>query len=421
MSSRSILLLIVIAAAGAAGYAFLARGGDQPANQPSPPPATIAAANPASPASNPAAPTTAPATGPAATIAAGDWPGFHGGGDMRGVASPLADHPVPTPIKARWTFSVEEGPAPIAASAAIVGKYAYVGDTRGHFWCLGLADGKPKWTIEIKGGIEATPLVTGGRIYVGDLNGLFHCYSAEDGKEIWKFDIESGQPIHAGANFLGDRIIYGDDAANIVCLTTDGKKAWSLTAGDRVNSAPAIGNGMAYISGCDAQLRGISIADGKQKFEMELPNLAPGSPALVGDRVIIGTDGGRLLCVAADGSKTLWTYSDFKEQAMVYASPAVEDGIVVVGARDSRVHAVGLADGKKKWTFGTRGDVDSSPVISGGKVYVASQDKKLYVLDLKTGAKLGEFQARFAIEASPAIGQGVIVFGDGRGMVYCLE
>lgn len=376
----------------------------------------------AAPSAAPAGPATAPAGAPATSpaVAAGDdWPAFHGGGELRGVAKPLPAKPVP--LHARWTFSVEEGPAPIAASAAIVGKYAYVGDTRGRFFCLSLADGKPKWTYTIKAGFEASPLVVNGRVYVGDMDGIFHCLDAETGKKIWTFDAESGQPIHAGGNILGDRIVYGDDGANIICVTTDGKKAWQVMAGDRINSAPAIGNGMAYVSGCDAQLRGISIAEGKQKFEMELPSLAPGSPALVGDRLLIGTDGGRLVCITADGSKTLWTYEDFKDRAMVYGSPAVSQDIVVVGARDQRVHAVNLKDGSKKWTFTTRGDVDSSPVIAGDRVYVASQDKKLYVLDLQSGKKISEFQGKFAIEASPAIAQGVIVVGDGRGNVYCLE
>jgi outer membrane protein assembly factor BamB len=65
--------------------------------------------------------------------------------------------------------------------------------------------------------------------------------------------------------------------------------------------------------------------------------------------------------------------------------------------------------------------VDSSPLISDGRVYVGSKDKKLYVLDLKTGNKLWEFPAARGISAAPAIAKGVVVVGDNRGAVYCLE
>jgi len=362
----------------------------------------------------------APAPAAAAPVAAAsspDWPAFHGGGQLLGQAAPLPQGS----LAVRWTFKHDE-PGPIEGSAVIVGQSAYIGDTKGRLFCLDLATGKPRWTYVIENGFESSPLVANGKVYIGDLAGIFHCVSADGGKKLWTFDAESGQPIHASANLVGDKVIFGDDGANVICLNAeDGKKVWLIETGDRVNATPAIGNGLAFVSGCDARLRAIDVGTGKEKFGVDLESLAPGSPALLPDRVIIGTDGGRVLAIAADGSKTLWTYSDVKDAAMVYSSPAVADGIVVFGARDRQVHALDVQSGQKKWTFGTRGEVNSSPAIAGDKVYVGSRDKKLYVLDLKTGKKLDEFQASRGIESSPALGQGVVVFGDTSGAVYCLE
>lgn len=387
----------------------------QPTSLPSPQSAPL-------PATQPALPSTP------LSAADGDWPGFHGGGELRGEAKPIAAKPL---VK-RWTFKPAEDAGEIEASAAIVGDSAYVGDAKGRLYRLGLADGKPRWTYKVPAGFSAPPLVVGGRVYVGDMEGVFHCVSADAGQKVWTYDSGSGQPIHAGANLApdksaGDRVVFGNDGAEIIALTLDGKEAWKFSAGDRVNGTPAVAvgpggtGGMTYVSGCDAKLRGIDVATGKEKFALDLPSIAPGSPALVGDRLVIGTDGGSVTCVAADGSKTHWTYEDVKDRAMVYASPAVADGLVVVGARDRQVHAIDLRTGKRVWAFATRGDVDSSPAVSGGRVYVGSRDKKLYVLDLKTGKPLGEFQANRGIEASPAIGQGVVIVGDTSGAVHCLE
>lgn len=360
-----------------------------------------------------------PAANPAPlSAAAGDWPAFHGGGELRGEAKPIGTGA----LARRWMFKPDEDPGAIEESAAIVGQFVYVGDAKGRLYCLALADGKPKWTYKTENGFSAPPLVAGGKVYIGDMAGVFHCVSADTGAKAWTFDAETGQPINAGANAWGDRIVFGDDGANVICLTAaDGTKAWQLTTGDRVNGTPAIANGIAYVSGCDAKLRGIDVATGKEKFATDLGALSPGSPAVLGDRLFIGTDGGRVLCVSADGAKTLWTYEAVKQQAMVYASPAVAEGIVVTGARDRHVHAIDAATGQPKWTFATRGDVDSSPAVAGGRVYVGSRDKKMYVLDLKTGKPLGEFQASRGIEAGPAVGQGVVVVGDTSGAVYCLE
>ena len=129
----------------------------------------------------------------------------------------------------------------------------------------------------------------------------------------------------------------------------------------------------------------------------------------------------RVICFSDDGQKQLWSFEDIGEQAMVYSSPAIAQGIAVVRARDRNVYGLDLSTGKKKWIFATRGDVDSSPVISGDRVYVGSKDKHLYVLDLHSGKKLADFVASRGITATPSIGEGVLVIGDTGGNLYCME
>jgi outer membrane protein assembly factor BamB len=141
----------------------------------------------------------------------------------------------------------------------------------------------------------------------------------------------------------------------------------------------------------------------------------------LGDRIIMGIDGGKVVCFSTDGKTQIWEYDDVENGATVFGSPAVSEGIVVIGAQDKKVHALDAATGARKWVFATRGDVDSSPAISGGRVFVGSKDKKLYVLDLKTGKSLYEFPAGRPITASPAIGEGVVVIGDTAGNLYCYE
>lgn len=405
MSRRTPLILTVALLVGAAGTWRLR------------------AADPAP--TSPAAPTAPTATAPAAaspalTAANGDWPAFHGGAELRGVAKAIGD----APLAVRWKFKLEEEPAGIEGGAAIAGGVAFIGDLKGRVFAFDLAgEGKPKWTYQATDAIVSVPVVIDGKVLVGDMAGTFHCVNAADGKKLWTFDAQSG--IYASANAHGSgeslRIIFGTDQAMIFCLDGAGKKVWEAMAGDRINSAPGIGWGLAFVSGCDAKLRGLRITDGSEQFAADLPSISPGSPALLEDRVIVGTDGGHVVAIARDGSKTLWDYDAIKDSAMVYASPAVADGIAVVGARDRHLHAIDVNTGKALWTLPTRGDVDSSPAIAGGRVYVGSRDKKLYVVNLKTGEKLGEFTAGRAIIASPAIGGGVVVIGDTAGGIFCLE
>ena len=89
------------------------------------------------------------------------------------------------------------------------------------------------------------------------------------------------------------------------------KKIWDDKAGDRVNGSPAIGGAArgranVFVSGCDSQLCAINVADGKEQFEQDLGALCPGSPALAAGRIVVGTDGGKVVCFSDDGKKQLW-------------------------------------------------------------------------------------------------------------------
>jgi outer membrane protein assembly factor BamB len=374
----------------------------------------------------------------------GDWVGFHGGGPLTGEAGPI-DVP---PMKVRWKLNSDDEvpstqPAPATApttapatapaarqaghfegSAAIAGGFVYVADTAGVLRAVDLTTGRTRWGYTVEAGFETTPLVLDGRVLLGDLDGIFHAVDARTGQKLWTFD--AGGAIHSSANYLGekrDRIVFGTDGADIFCLdAATGSKLWEQKAGDRINGAPAVSRGAALVSGCDAQLRALQGSDGKELYSTDLGALCPGSAAVAGDRIVIGTDQGRVLCISAETHQQLWLYDAVAEHAMVYSSPAVSsDGVVVFGARDRNVYGVELATGKPLWKFPTRGDVDSSPVISGGRVYVGSKDKKLYVLDLKSGKQLWSFTAGRGITAGPAIGAGVVVIGDTGGNLYCLE
>jgi outer membrane protein assembly factor BamB len=342
--------------------------------------------------------------------------GFGGLGPLLNRAPPFP----PPPYKLKWTYKADDAErVAIVGSPTVAGGVVYIADSRGILHAVDLASGKFKWKYPTENGFETTPLVAGNRIFLGDLAGTFHCVSTE-GKKLWTIDAQS--PIHSSANFINDKVIFGTDGAEIYCLNAaDGSQVWIGKSGDRVNSAPAIADGKTYVSGCDAQLRAIDIKTGNEVFAAELPALAPGSPACLADRLIIGTDRGHVVAMAADGKKTLWDYDKVEGEAMVHSSPAVADNIAVIGAHDRNIHAIEASTGAPKWTFKTRGDVDAPPIISDGRVYIGSHDKHFYVLDLKTGQKLWEFTAARSIDGGAAISNHLLLFADSAGNLYCFE
>lgn len=342
----------------------------------------------------------------------GDFPAFGNGGALHNLAPDIA----PPPMKVRWTFKASDA---ITAAPIIVHDAVYIADSAGDLVALELAGGGKRWTFHSPAGFDATPLITGQRLYIGDLGGTFFAIDTGDGNQIWSVNLQSA--IHAGANADGNRLLVGTDEGMMLCLDDAGQTLWKAQAEGRINAPPAILNGIAAFTSCDAHLRAIRISDGRELFKTDLAQLAPGSACASADSLFVGTDQGRVLALSAEGGLPRWHFDKIADQAMVYASPALSQNTLIIAARDNHIYALDTRDGTKKWSFATGAGIDASPVISAGRVYIPSKDRRLYVLNLADGKSLWTFEAARQVTAPVAIGRGVLVMADAGGTVYCLE
>lgn len=96
-----------------------------------------------------------------------------------------------------------------------------------------------------------------------------------------------------------------------------------------------------------------------------------------------------------------------------HSTPAVADGVVVVGSADASVHAFSESRGTQLWRFETAGPVYGGATIVNDTVAIASGDGRVYGLDLKSGSKKWEFElpaSNTAFAQSRACTDGKLVF-----------
>jgi outer membrane protein assembly factor BamB len=96
-----------------------------------------------------------------------------------------------------------------------------------------------------------------------------------------------------------------------------------------------------------------------------------------------------------------------------HSTPAIADGVVVVGSADASVHAFSESGGTPLWKFETAGPVYGGPTIVKDTVAIASGDGRVYGLDLKSGSKKWEFElpaSNTAFAQSRACTDGKLVF-----------
>jgi eukaryotic-like serine/threonine-protein kinase len=142
------------------------------------------------------------------------------------------------------------------------------------------------------------------------------------------------------------------------------------------------------------------------------------SPAVLADRVIVGTAGGKLMALRLDDGARLW---EFATGGAVVSSPAVGEGKVFAGSADRCVYALDLATGRLLWRFKTRQSVICPPLYEAGKVYFGSGDGVFRCVNATTGALVWQARLEGEISAGAALAEGKIYYGDQAGTVVARQ
>jgi outer membrane protein assembly factor BamB len=341
---------------------------------------------------------------------ADSWPVFRGNPTQTGVV-PTA---LPDQLAVLWTFATKDS---IEGAPAVAGDFVFVGSMDENLYAVDLCTGKEKW--QYKGGaFKASPAVKGTLVFLGDMDGHFHCVDAAKGEKRWTFD--TGAEITSGANFDGDRVLFGSYDETLYCLGPDGKPVWKVKTDGPVNGSPAVAQGRTFVAGCDSSVHVIELATGKELAAIELEGQAAATAAVVGDLLYVGTMGNKFMAIDWNKKNVDWTFAPERRAQPFYASAAVTDKLAVVGSRDKNLYALDRKTGKEVWTHATQGRVDASPVIAGNRVYASSLDGNLYVLDLATGKVLQKLTLDSPVTGSPAVSKGCLFVGTQKGTLYCL-
>jgi outer membrane protein assembly factor BamB len=346
-----------------------------------------------------------------ATAPANQWRQFRGTPQLTGTSAST----LPPTLKLLWTYDAGDV---VDSSAAIVDGVVYVGGGSGDLLALDLVSGTLRWKYATGNLIgESSPAVAGGAVYIADLGGILHAVNLADGKPLWTFKTVS--EIKSSPVVVNDLVLIGSYDGNLYAVDVKtGRQRWKVQTKGQVHATPAIQDGLAFIAGCDSIFRAIRVSDGREMYQIESGAYTGASPVLDGDRAYFGTFNNEVLALDLKRRSVVWRYSQPDARFPYYSSAAIDVGRVVVGGRDTAVHAIDTATGRAAWTFVTRARVDSSPVVSGGRVYVGSSDGRLYVLDSASGKKLWEFEIGADVTASPAVAAGRLVIGAQDGKVY---
>lgn len=343
------------------------------------------------------------------------WSMYRGDPGQRGVAvGPIQDD-----LKLRWSFDIGQ---PVVSSPVVGHGRVYIGADDGALHCIDLATGAEVWAFQTGDMIEAPPLLLSERIYVGSSNANFYAIN-QDGTLAWKQ--KTDDQILSSANWIAGE---GDEPATIVfgsydfslygLRSTDGEVLWRYPTQDRLNGSPAVLGDRVLVGGCDTKLHIVSGRTGELIESMEMGDACHIAAAVggVGDRVYFGHYGNEYVCVDLVSDEVVWRYTH-PSQAF-FSPPAIGEEVVLFGGRDKKLHCVDRETGDERWSFAARRRVDSGAVIVDDRVVFTSEDGRVRILTLDAGEEVWSYDVGKPISSSPAVALGHIVIGASDGRIY---
>ncbi len=150
------------------------------------------------------------------------------------------------------------------------------------------------------------------------------------------------------------------------------------TTGGRCRALPP--SRRIVVIGCrDGRLYGVDRATGKERWNFDHQiSWVVGSPAIAGDRAIVGSSDGRFVhAVELATGKELWRH---RTDSNALSSPARAGDVVVLGDASGAVFAFDVATGRELWRFLTGDTVHATPLVRDGRIYVGSDDGRIHAL-----------------------------------------
>ena len=169
-----------------------------------------------------------------------------------------------------------------------------VGSSDGSVYAFAADNGSELWTFETGSMVWTTPLVDEGIVFFGSLDKNIYALSLKGGSELWRFKARGA--VTAPPAKLGERLFVGAFDGTFYALDANsGSELWTFEGADGWYWARALVTDHAvFAAALDGNVYALSPDTGALLWVMETNGPIIGSPATVGDFLIVASDDGRL-------------------------------------------------------------------------------------------------------------------------------
>ncbi len=321
------------------------------------------------------------------------------------------------PIVEAWERDVQGAFGPSAPT--ITRRYVVVGTRRGEVVILDRETGSTEGTGEFGSSVEGAVAISedGAVIYVptAEAKGVVEAYDVRRGRRLWRW--RSGA-IVGGVTRIGGLLVVPLLNSDIVALdAASGDTLWSRPGleGVQIHAAavevPA-SSGRSVDSGIviaddHGTVQALDAVTGRPRWSVEVGAPVYATPALEDGILIVTTTRGGVIALEAETGRERWRVQT--DTVLRVSPPTLAGDRVIVGFTDGTVRALDLEDGAEQWRYQTDGNVTATPLIVGDRIAIGTMDRRLVLLDRATGEETWSTELRGRVKSALGVGGGMLI------------
>ena len=311
-----------------------------------------------------------------------------------------------SPFEKLWFIRSNAGREFFSAPALVDG-VLYFGCNDGNLRAVDAQSGSVKWSFATVCGISGEPSVDSTTVYFGGQDGVIYALDRFSGSIRWSaglgyhvfcntavlsdtlivtgnsmgkicaLDARTGEPVwddEIGGIVLGpvtvdSIVVFSTESGDIAAYDHHGERLWARDYSSQASPPSADAAGV-YAGFSNGAVRKFSLRDGHVLWETDIVSSTSrcvlARPVIVGDVVLVGTNDGQLVSLAASDGAVLWRQSF---DNWIQLPPAAGQDMIYVACDDQRMHILDLSTGEKLDSLEMDGYSGTAPLLAGGILY----------------------------------------------------
>lgn len=223
---------------------------------------------------------------------------------------------------------------------------------------------------------------------------------------------------------------------------TSGKELWSVDLADlpinadkrsaRLSGGLVARYGKLFLGSENGVVYALNEENGEVLWQTSVPGEVVASPAVEDGRVVVLTTSGRLVALDTDEGKLQWSLSEEQPPLTLRSTgaPIITNGAVIYGRADGKVGIALLSNGqpvRQSKVADPRGateldrmvDVDASPLIAGDELYAIAYNGQLMARKLMSGDEV--WKRKYSGYRDLALTGNAIVLTDSRSHLFAID